>query len=411
MYATHLVCKGCGSEHPLDARFACDRCFGPLEAAYDAAAIAAAVTRESIAAGPQTLWRWAAFLPVDAPARGLPVGNSPLLPADRLAAELGLDCELYVKTETSNPTHSFKDRVVAVASAKSVELGFEALACASTGNLAGATAAAGAALGLPTYIFVPGDLEREKIIAAAAYGATVFAVDGSYDDVNRLCSELAYDRPWAFVNVNMRPYYAEGSKTIALETAEQLGWRVPDRVVAPIASGSLYTKILQGFQEGRAAGLLDEGPAPAMHGSQGAGCAPVATAFAAGADEVIPVKPTGIAKSLAIGSPADGVYALDVARRTGGSIESVTDDEIVDGIRLLASTTGIFTETAGGVTTAVLRKLAERGEIGAGETVVVYITGDGLKTIDAVEPVVAAMPVAPDPEAVDELLERRLASA
>ena len=411
MYATHLVCKGCGAEHPLDARFACDRCFGPLEAAYDPAAIAAAVTRESIAAGPQTLWRWAAFLPVDAPARGLPVGNSPLIQADRLAAELGLDSELYVKTETSNPTHSFKDRVVAVASAKSVELGFEALACASTGNLAGATAAAGAALGLPTYIFVPGDLEREKIISAAAYGATVFAVDGSYDDVNRLCSELAYDRPWAFVNVNMRPYYAEGSKTIALETGEQLGWRVPDRVVAPIASGSLYTKILQGFQEGRAAGLLDDGPAPAMHGSQGAGCAPVATAYAAGTDEVIPVKPTGIAKSLAIGSPADGVYALDVARRTGGSIESVTDDEIVDGIRLLASTTGIFTETAGGVTTAVLRKLAQRGEIGAGETVVVYITGDGLKTIDAVEPVVAAIPVAPDPDAVDELLERRLASA
>jgi threonine synthase len=411
MYATHLVCKGCGSQHPLDARFACDRCFGPLEAAYDPAAIAAAVTRESIAAGPRTLWRWAAFLPVDAPARGLPVGNSPLLPAERLAAELGLDCDLYVKTETSNPTHSFKDRVVAVASAKSVELGFETLACASTGNLAGATAAAGAALGLPTYIFVPGDLEREKIIAAAAYGATVFAVDGSYDDVNRLCSELAYDRPWAFVNVNMRPYYAEGSKTIALETAEQLGWRVPDRVVAPIASGSLYTKILQGFQEGREAGLLDDGPAPAMHGSQGAGCAPVATAFAAGANEVIPVRPTGIAKSLAIGSPADGVYALDVARRTGGSIESVTDDEIVDGIRLLASTTGIFTETAGGVTTAVLRKLAQRGEIGAGETVVVYITGDGLKTIDAVEPVVAAIPVAPDPDAVDELLERRLASA
>jgi threonine synthase len=411
MYATHLVCKGCGSEHPLDARFACDRCFGPLEAAYDPVAIAAAVTRESIAAGPQTLWRWAAFLPVDAPARGLPVGNSPLLQADRLAAELGLDCDLYVKTETSNPTHSFKDRVVAVASAKSVELGFEALACASTGNLAGATAAAGAALGLPTYIFVPGDLEREKIIAAAAYGATVFAVDGSYDDVNRLCSELAYDRPWAFVNVNMRPYYAEGSKTIALETAEQLGWRVPDRVVAPIASGSLYTKILQGFQEGRAAGLLDDGPAPAMHGSQGAGCAPVATAFAAGTNEVIPVRPTGIAKSLAIGSPADGVYALDVARRTGGSIESVTDDEIVDGIRLLASTTGIFTETAGGVTTAVLRKLAQRGEIGAGETVVLYITGDGLKTIDAVEPVVAAIPVAPDPDAVDALLERRLASA
>ena len=229
-----------------------------------------------VEAGPRTLWRFADFLPVAPPEHGLPVGCSPLIRADRLAAELGLDCDLYIKTETSNPTHSFKDRVVAVAAAKAVELGYEALACASTGNLAGATAAAGAALGLPTYIFVPSDLEREKIIAAAAYGATVFAVDGSYDDVNRLCSELTYDRPWAFVNVNMRAYYAEGSKTIALETAEQLGWRAPDRVVAPIASGSLYTKILQGFEQGRTAGLIAPGPAPVMHGAQGEGCAPVA---------------------------------------------------------------------------------------------------------------------------------------
>jgi threonine synthase len=403
-YASHLVCKGCGAHHPLDARFACDRCFGPLEAAYDTAALASSTSREQIMAGPATLWRWAPFLPVDAPTRGLPVGNSPLIRADRLAAELGVDCEIYVKTETSNPTHSFKDRVVAVAAAKSVELGFEALACASTGNLAGATAAAGAALGLPTYIFVPGDLEREKIISAAAYGATVFAVDGTYDDVNRLCSELSYDHPWAFVNVNMRPYYAEGSKTIALETAEQLGWRVPDRVVAPIASGSLYTKILQGFEEGRDAGLLAAGPAPIMHGAQGEGCSPVATAFAAGADEVMPVRPTGIAKSLAIGSPADGVYALAVARDTGGSIEAVSDDEIIDGIRLLARTTGIFTETAGGVTAAVLRKLAERGEIASGETVVVYITGDGLKTIDAVESAVTTIQVSPDPDEVDAAL-------
>jgi threonine synthase len=402
--ATHLVCKGCQAHHPLDARFACDRCFGPLEAAYDHAAIASSTSREQVMAGPATLWRWAAFLPVDAPTRGLPVGNSPLILADNLAAELGLDCELYVKTETSNPTHSFKDRVVAVAAAKSVELGFEALACASTGNLAGATAAAGAALGLPTYIFVPGDLEREKIISAAAYGATVFAVDGTYDDVNRLCSELSYDHPWAFVNVNMRPYYAEGSKTIALETGEQLGWRVPDRVVAPIASGSLYTKILQGFQEGRAAGLLADGAAPMMHGAQGEGCSPVASAFAAGAHDVVPVRPTGIAKSLAIGSPADGVYALGVARDTGGSIEAVSDAEIVDGIRLLARTTGIVTETAGGVTTAVLRKLADRGAIASGETIVLYITGDGLKTIDAVEPTVQTIDVAPDPDEVDAAL-------
>jgi threonine synthase len=402
MKACSLVCKGCGAGYPLDASFACLRCFGPLEVAYERSADVP--TRERIAAGPPTLWRYADFLPVSAPRRGLPVGMTPLVEADRLAEQLGLGCRLLVKTETANPTHSFKDRVVAVASAKAVQLGYEALACASTGNLAGATAAAGAALGLPTYIFVPADLEREKILAAAAYGACVFAVDGSYDDVNRLCSELAYERPWAFVNVNMRAYYSEGSKTIALETAEQLGWRVPDRVVAPIASGSLYTKILQGFEEAREAGLVAPGPPPAMHGAQGAGCAPVATAFASGAADVLPVRPTGIAKSLAIGNPADGVYAVQVARRTGGSIEAVSDEEIVDGITLLASTTGIFTETAGGVTVAVLRNLAERGEIDDSETVVVYITGDGLKTIDAVAPSVSTIPVPADVDAVDEAL-------
>jgi threonine synthase len=401
MKASHLACKGCGATYPLEALFACDRCFGPLEVGWDASE---PVPRARVAAGPATLWRFADFLPVAEPERGLPVGGSPLIRADRLAAELGLDCELFVKTETSNPTHSFKDRVVAVAAAKAVELGYEALACASTGNLAGATAAAGAALGLPTYIFVPADLEREKIVAAAAYGATVFEVDGSYDDVNRLCSELTYDRPWAFVNVNMRAYYSEGSKTIALETAEQLGWRTPDRVVAPIASGSLYTKILQGFEQGAAAGLIDGAVEPAMHGAQGAGCAPVADAFAAGAEAVVPVRPTGIAKSLAIGNPADGVFALGVARRTGGSIESASDDEIVDGIRLLARTTGIFTETAGGVTVAILRRLAERGEIGAGETVVAFITGDGLKTIAAVAPAVETVSIPADADAVDAAL-------
>jgi threonine synthase len=401
MKASHLACKGCGTVYPLEALFACDRCFGPLEVRFDESE---PVSRASVEAGPRTLWRFADFLPVAPPERGLPVGCSPLIRADRLAAELGLECELYIKTETSNPTHSFKDRVVAVAAAKAVELGYEALACASTGNLAGATAAAGAALGLPTYIFIPADLEREKIIAAAAYGATVFVVDGSYDDVNRLCSELTYERPWAFVNVNMRAYYAEGSKTIALETAEQLGWRAPDRVVAPIASGSLYTKILQGFEQGRAVGLIEPGPAPVMHGAQGEGCAPVAAAFALGADEVVPVRPTGIAKSLAIGNPADGVFALGVARRTGGSIEAAADDEIVAGMRLLARTTGIFTETAGGVTTAVLRRLAERGEIGAGETVVAYITGDGLKTIEAVAPMVETIAIPADADAVDAAL-------
>jgi threonine synthase len=402
MKASSLVCKGCSARYPLEALFACARCFGPLEVAYDG--IDDPVSRDAVAAGPQTLWRYRDFLPVDAPREGLPVGMSPLVPAPRLAEALGLGCRLYVKTETSNPTHSFKDRVVAIAAAKARELGFEALACASTGNLAGATAAAGAALGLPTYIFVPADLEREKIVAAAAYGSTVFAVEGSYDDVNRLCSELAYERPWAFVNVNMRAYYSEGSKTIALETAEQLGWRAPDRVVVPIASGSLYCKTLQGFREGRAAGLIDPGADPIMHGAQGAGCAPVATAFAEGADDVRPVRATGIAKSLAIGNPADGVFALEVARGTGGSIESAADDEIVDGIRLLASTTGVFTETAGGVTISVLRRVAERGDIGDHETVVAYITGDGLKTIDAVSASLPTVAVPADVEAVDEVL-------
>jgi threonine synthase len=258
---------------------------------------------------------------------------------------------------------------------------------------------------------VPADLEREKIVAAAAYGATVFAVDGSYDDVNRLCSELAYERPWAFVNVNMRAYYSEGSKTIALETAEDLGWRAPDRVVAPIASGSLYTKILQGFREGRAAGLIAPGADPVMHGAQGEGCAPVASAFATGADHVVPVRPTGLAKSLAIGNPADGVFALDVARSTGGTIEAAADEELVDGIRLVARTTGIFTETAGGVTIGVLKKLAERAEIGSSERVVVYITGEGLKTLDAARETFHMDEIDPDPDSFESRFEQHEAVA
>jgi threonine synthase len=406
MPAEALKCKECHSTYELDASYVCEQCFGPLEVSYDHSELDdPAALRRKVQAGPASIWRYADFLPFPRrPKTALDAGLTPLIRSDRLARRLGVG-EVYVKNDAANPTHSFKDRVVAVAAAKAVELGYEALACASTGNLAGATAAAAAALGLPAYIFVPADLEREKIVAAAAYGATVFAVDGSYDDVNRLCSELAYERPWAFVNVSMRAYYAEGSKTIALETAEDLGWRAPDRVVAPIASGSLYTKILQGFRESRAAGLVAPGPDPIMHGAQGEGCAPVATAFAAGAEHVVPVRPTGLAKSLAIGNPADGVFALDVARSTGGTIESAGDDELVDGIRLIARTTGIFTETAGGVTAAVLRRLAERGEIRAGETVVAYITGDGLKTIDAVVPSVATIDVPADIEAVDAVLD------
>src|SRR6185312_8077160 len=279
-------------------------------------------------------------------------------------------------------THSFKDRVVAVAVAKARELGYEVVACASTGNLANAVAAHSAAAGLDSYVFVPADLEEQKIIATGIYGTKLVAVKGNYDEVNRLCTELSAEHPWAFVNVNLRPYYAEGSKTLGFEVAEQLGFELPDRVVCPVASGSLFTRIARGFEEWIELGLL-EGELPAFNGAQAEGCSPVAAAFEAGHDVCRPVRPDTIAKSLAIGNPADGVFALDLARRTGGSIDSVTDEEIVDGIRLLAETTGIFTETAGGVTTAVLSKLAERGDIGSDERVVLVITGEGLKTIDA----------------------------
>jgi threonine synthase len=302
---------------------------------------------------------------------------------------------VWVKNDAANPTHSFKDRVVAVAGARARELEFETLACASTGNLANAVAAHAAAAGMDCYVFIPADLEEQKVLATGVYGARVVAVRGTYDDVNRLCTELSAEHPWAFVNVNMRPYYAEGSKTLAYETAEQLGWETPDRVVAPIASGSLFTKIARGFDEWLEVGLID-GDVPVMSGAQAAGCGPVAEAFAGGHDVCRPVRtPDTIAKSLAIGNPADGPYAVDLARRTGGTIDAVTDDEIRAGIRLLAETTGIFTETAGGVTTAVLAKLAERGDIGPDERVVVYITGEGLKTLDAVRDTFAVHEVEP----------------
>jgi len=319
--------------------------------------------------------------------------------ADRLAERLGLG-ELYVKNETANPTHSFKDRVVSVALARAGELGFETIACASTGNLANAVAAHAAAAGLESYVLIPADLEPEKILATGAYGTNIVAIRGNYDAVNRLCTELSGDRPWAFVNVNLRPYYAEGSKTLAFETAEQLGWELPDRVVAPIASGSLFTKVARGFQEFIDAGLL-HGELPAFNGAQALGCSPVAAAFEAGTDVCRPVKPDTIAKSLAIGNPADGPYAVELARRTDGGIDSVTDDEIRAGIRLLAETTGIFTETAGGVTTAVLAKLAERGDIGPDERVVLYITGDGLKTLDTVRGTFEVTEIAPSVDEFD----------
>jgi threonine synthase len=378
-----LQCKECRETYPLEARYVCERCFGPLEVAYDLTRLDPAETRRRIQAGPQTIWRYADFLPFEgAPAPGLPVGLTPLQKAPRLAEALGLG-EVWVKNDTANPTHSFKDRVVAVAVAKAQELGYQVVACPSTGNLANAVAAHSAAAGLDSYVFIPADLEEQKVLATGVYGTHLVAVRGTYDDVNRLCTELSADRDWAFVNVNVRPYYAEGSKTIAFEIAEQLGFELPDRVVAPIASGSLFTKIARGFEEWREVGLVS-GELPTFNGAQAAGCSPVAQAFEAGHDFCRPVKPDTIAKSLAIGNPADGPYALDLARRSGGSIDSVTDDEVRQGIRLLAQTTGIFTETAGGVTTATLRKLAERGDIGPDERVVAVITGDGLKTLEAV---------------------------
>jgi threonine synthase len=392
---THLACRECGAEYDLTAQYVCHRCFGPLEARYDHSALSGdpAALRRRIQAGPQNIWRYVDFLPLvegqpGPSARhlsrvGLPAGCTPLVRADRLAERLGLK-DVWVKNDAHNPTHSFKDRVVSVAAARARELGFDTLACASTGNLANAVAATAAALGMPSYVFIPADLEEQKILATGVYGTNLVKVRGNYDEVNRLCTEVSGEQEsWAFVNVNMRPYYAEGSKTLAYEIAEQLGFRTPDRVVAPIASGSLYTKIAKGFDEWRELGLV-EGDAPTMNGAQAAGCSPVATAFEAGTDVCRPVKPDTIAKSLAIGNPADGPYAIELARRTDGAIDSVTDDEIRAGIRLLAETTGIFTETAGGTTTATLAKLAARGDIDPEETVVLVITGEGLKTLDAV---------------------------
>ncbi len=377
-----LICRECESTYPLEARYVCEQCFGPLDVAYDFGDLDPAEARRKIQAGSRGIWRYADFLPfAERPRDPLEPGLTPLIRADRLAATLGLE-NLWIKNDAANPTHSFKDRVVAVALAKAKELGFTTVACASTGNLANAVAAHAAASGLDSYVFVPSDLEEQKLLATGVYGTKLVGVKGNYDDVNRLCTQLAETRPWAFMNVNLRPYYSQGSKTLAFETVEQLGWSLPDRVVGPIASGSLFTKLGRGFSEWIDLGMV-EGELPTFNGSQAEGCSPVATAFAAGSDVCKPQRPDTIAKSLAIGDPADGPYALDLARGTGGAIDSVTDDEIRDGIRLLAETTGIFTETAGGVTIGVLAKLARRGDIDPAERVVAYITGEGLKTLDA----------------------------
>ncbi|HEY1355858.1 MAG TPA: threonine synthase [Solirubrobacterales bacterium] len=402
-----LKCKECGAEYDLAAHFACSNCFGPLDVAYDHSGIDPAEAKRRIQAGSQGIWRYADFLPfVGRPGDPLEPGLTPLVRADRLADRLEIDAELWVKNDAANPTHSFKDRVVAVAVAKAQELGFKTVACASTGNLANAVAAHAAAAGLESYVFVPANLEEQKLLATGVYGTHLVGVRGNYDDVNRLCTQLAETRPWAFVNVNLRPYYSEGSKTLAYETVEQLGWELPDRVVVPIASGSLFTKLGRGFTEWLEVGLV-EGSQPIFNGAQAEGCSPVATAFAEGWDVCKPQRPDTIAKSLAIGDPADGPYALEQARRTKGGIDSVDDDEIRAGIRLLAETTGIFTETAGGVTVGALTKLAERGEIGAGERVVVYITGEGLKTLDATRDRFQMHEIDPDLDSFESVFEQQ----
>jgi threonine synthase len=384
-YVEGLRCRECAHPYPAEALHVCEWCFGPLEVVYDFDAIRRSVSRESIAAGPLSIWRYGDLLPAAAEgAVSLGAGFTPLVRADRLAAELGLG-EVWIKNDTLNPTGSFKDRVVSVALTKAQELGFKVAACASTGNLANSVAAHAAQAGMESVVFIPSDLEPAKVVTTAVFGGRLIAVDGNYDDVNRLCAELAGEHPsWAFVNVNVRTYYAEGSKTLAFEVAEQLGWQAPDHVVVPVASGSQLTKVAKGFHELWDVGLLDEEPHVRISGAQATGCSPVAEAFHAGRDVVKPVKPHTIAKSLAIGNPADGPYALDAVRASGGSFGSVTDEEIIAGIRLLARTEGIFAETAGGVTIATLAQLAAAGVVRPDERVVVYVTGNGLKTVEAV---------------------------
>jgi len=385
--AVGLSCRECGSSYDLGPLYACAECFGPLEVSYDFPRL----TRADIESGPGSIWRYAPLLPVPADIASRPTtdpGWTRLIRADSLARELGMR-RLWIKDDRGNPTHSFKDRVVAVALAAANEMGFTVLACPSTGNLANAVAAAAARAGIRSVVMVPADLELQKILTTSVYGGTFVTVDGTYDDVNRLASELAGDHEdWAFVNVNVRPYYAEGSKTIGFEVAEQLGWRVPPQIVVPIASGAQLVKVDKGFSELASLGLVDRDSSWRVFGAQASGCAPVSAAFAAGWDVVKPVRPSTVAKSLAIGNPADGPYVLDVVRRTGGAVADVSDEEIVDSMRLLAATEGIFGETAGGVTLGVLRKLLTAGQLDPDEETVIINSGDGLKTLDAVSSVV-----------------------
>ena len=386
--ASGLVCRECGHTLELAPVHVCERCFAPLEVAYDEDRLRL-VTRESIAAGPQSIWRYAGLLPAgqDLATRvDLGAGMTRLRPAPHLAKALGMR-SLLIKDDSGNPTHSFKDRVVSVALSAARAFGYTTVSCASTGNLANSVAAHATHAGLRSVVFIPDDLEQGKVVQTAVYGQTLVSVTGTYDDVNRLCSEIAENEDWAFVNVNVRPYYAEGSKTLGYEVAEQLGWRLPEQVVIPMASGSLLTKVDKAFRELTRLGLVEASPWK-VYGAQATGCSPIATAYENGWDTVKPVKPQTIAKSLAIGNPADGPYALDAVRRTGGAMGHVSDEQVVAGIRLLAQTEGLFAETAGGVTVATLQQLLERGEIDPDAETVLYNTGDGLKTLDAVAGIV-----------------------
>lgn len=384
-YVVGLSCRMCGSCYPVEPRAICDECFGPVEVDYDYDRIASAITPDVIASRPPTMWRYREFLPVnEQPRVGGETGFTPLIRAERLGAALGLK-NLYIKNDAVNhPTLSFKDRVVAVSISKALEFGFQIVGCASTGNLANSVAAGAAAAGLRAYIFVPENLEAPKIVGTRVYGAEVIGIRGNYDDVNRLCNEIADAFPWALVNVNLRPFYAEGSKTVGFEIAEQLGWRVPDAIVVPMAGGALITKIYKAWQELQRVGLLPE-VKTRMFGAQASGCNPISAAVKAGTDEITPVKPNTIAKSLAIGNPADGYFAARLIRETGGWADDASDREIIEGIELLAETEGIFTETAGGVTVAVTRKLVAQGRIAPDDLTVIAITGNGLKTAEAVD--------------------------
>ena len=403
-FVTCLRCRECAREYPVEPLNVCDFCFGPLEAGYDYAAIAGATSRRRIDDGPLTIWRYQDLLPVDAEnAVDIHAGFTPLIKANNLGRVLGLD-NLYLKNDSVNPSYSFKDRVVSVAATKALEFGFDTLSCASTGNLACAVAAHAARAGMRSVVFIPSNLEAGKVIGAAIYGPTIMAVDGSYDEVNRLCSEIADNYRWAFVNINMRPFYAEGSKTLGLEVAEQLGWRFPAHAIVPVASGALLSKIWKGFDEMVTVGLMEGPVTTRMYAAQARGCSPVVDAFNAGEEMVMPVRPNSIAKSLAIGNPADGIYAIRTMTRSGGGAHGVKEEEVAEGMKLLAETEGIFTETAGGVVISALRALVKRGLIGRDELTVAYITGNGLKTQEVVADIAKPITINPNMKEFEEAL-------